>query len=115
MKKTPLKALQTIANVEMKEAYKIRKDGLTYRTIADDYGKELSIIEKALKGSKKSDIQKAFEIIKKKRVNVGTLMFHIGNEDIYNPLEMYNDYIAYCLFGEQLTQQEYDLLKEVLL
>lgn len=48
MKKTPLEALQTIANVEMKEAYKVRKDGLTYRTIADDYGKELSIIEKEL-------------------------------------------------------------------
>lgn len=47
---------------------------------------------------------KAFEIIKKKRVNIQALFYSSSCED-YN--KHYNHY-------EDLTQKEYDLLKEVL-
>ena len=54
----------------------------------------------------------AFEIIKKKQVDVHYLLICI--EQNINPLQFYNEYMkehnALCL-----TQEEYDLLKEVLL
>ena len=50
-------------------------------------------------------LKKAIEIIKKKRVNL-KLMFQEPNT-----LEAYNNY---CLPIYKLTQQEYDLLKEVI-
>lgn len=61
------------------------------------YDENIKIIEKSLK---------ALDIIKKKEVNVFVLL-HSGN------LKIYNDYCCYNE-KEQLTQEEYDLLKEVL-
>ena len=57
----------------------------------------LAIIEPALK---------ALEIIKEKNVNVGDFKRCKSSED----------YNAYCCYSEkeQLTEEEYDLLKEVL-
>ena len=76
------------------------------RECLDDkyYSNEISIIEKELK---------ALEIIKNKKVNV-SLFFSTDS------LNAYNDYIARCRGAgivreaQLLTQQEYDLLKEVL-
>ena len=62
--------------------------------------KECDIIEKELK---------ALEIIKKKEVNVNTLINCIIGA--IEPLEFYNEKVSANL---KLTQQEYDLLKEVL-
>lgn len=50
---------------------------------------------------------KALEIIKEKRVNVGALLMS-------SDCETYND-ISYSGEENKLTQEEYDLLKEVLL
>ena len=58
--------------------------------------REYKTIEKELK---------AFEIIKNKRVDISTLEV-CGNANTYNQAKE---------FGEDLTQEEYDLLKEVLL
>lgn len=49
---------------------------------------------------------KALEIIKEKRVNIGDF---IRTRNV----EQYNDYLAYN-DNEKLTQEEYDLLKEVM-
>jgi len=82
----------------------------------DEAQRELTNLKKALlKGditnkwvndyaNQKNKKLKAFEIIKEKRVNVRCLMsgWKLGN---------YNSYKAH----EKLTQEEYDLLKEVLL
>lgn len=48
-KLTPLQALNKIANIEMKEQYKVDKGGFVYRVVNDECPKELKIIEKALK------------------------------------------------------------------
>ena len=48
-KLTPLQALNNIANIEMKEQYKIDKGGFVYRVVSDEYSKELKVIETALK------------------------------------------------------------------
>ena len=61
----------------------------------DNMDKEISIIEKALK---------ALEIIKNKQVNVFVLL-HSGN------LKIYNDIVE---DDRKLTQEKYELLKEVL-
>ena len=53
---------------------------------------------------------KAFEIIKKKQVNMFSLLSSIK---WFNPSH-YNDSVG-CPIGCELTQEEYDLLKEVLL
>lgn len=46
---TPLQALNKIANIEMKEQYKVDKGGFVYRVVSDEYSKELKVIEIALK------------------------------------------------------------------
>ena len=53
---------------------------------------------------------KALEIIKKKKVNMISLLSSI---EWHNPSH-YNDSVG-CPIGCELTQEEYDLLKEVLL
>ena len=60
--------------------------------------------------------KKALEIIKEKRVDVNSLIIEIETEEecgkkYYNALKHYNK----CVIHEILTQEEYDLLKEVLL
>lgn len=52
---------------------------------------------------------KAFEIIKEKRVNVNQFFKHCSNNDKWG----YNKTV--CDKKRQLTQEEYDLLKKVLL
>lgn len=64
------------------------------------YLKEEAIVENELK---------ALEIIKKKRVNIISLLSSI---EWYNPSH-YNDSVG-CPIGGELTQEEYDLLKGVL-
>ena len=61
---------------------------------------EVDTIEKELK---------ALEIIKKKQVNIISLLSSI---EWYNPSH-YNDSVG-CPIGCELTQKEYNLLKEVL-
>lgn len=57
-KLTPLQALNNIANIEMKEQYKIYKGGFAYRVVSDEYSKELKIIETALKDYEHSQQQR---------------------------------------------------------
>ena len=52
---------------------------------------------------------KALEIIKNKKVDVHLFLF-FNKEDFGDGFEAYND----CYESEALTQQEFDLLKEVL-
>lgn len=63
-----------------------------------------NIIEKELK---------ALEIIKNKRVDVLVLLTSIGNSMYKKPLEIYNSYVFH-ISNAKLTQQEFDLLREVL-
>ena len=56
---------------------------------------------------------KALEIIKNKRVDVFELLLGISNSMYRNPLERYNFYVEGS-FNTELTQEEFDLLKEVL-
>ena len=72
----------------------------------DNMDKEISIIEKALK---------ALEIIKEKNVNIRALKS--WNKTYKGKLKYQNylDILEDCDLGEKLTQEEYDLLKEVLL
>ena len=63
----------------------------------DNMDKEISIIATALK---------ALEIIKEKEVNVG-LLSRCANAERYNR--------GMCYESRYLTQEEYDILKEVLL
>jgi hypothetical protein len=64
--------------------------------------KQYRIIETALK---------ALEIIIKKKVNIGHLLSCIKCEIIENPLSFYNEQYEE---NRRLTQEELDLLKEVL-
>lgn len=70
-----------------------------YRHISNDYCEEYEAVEKSLK---------ALEIIKEKQVNVGAL-------SVFDTLEQYNHFCKMFENLIELTQQEYDLLKEVLL
>ena len=110
-----LEALEKIGNAKT-------KDTSFGDTIKTNLTKQYKIIETALKeyeGAKnhiealnKERIEnsiklKALEIIKEKRVDVDYLIESVS-------LEEYNKHIQYC-YGSLLTQEEYDLLKEVLL
>ena len=113
---TPLEALKTIilgTNVD------------TYRSSVEEIDNAISIIETALKRLEKiettthsvlrediSNKLKALEIIKEKRVDVDYLITCI--ERNIKPLQNYNEYIKE-FYGIELAQEEYDLLKEVLL
>lgn len=91
---------------------------IMYKSIIETALKEKDIIEKELQEKKNSvgvlliqlekydKIIKAFEIIKEKRVNVWCIS-RVG-------LERYNNEFM-CQKERELTQEEYDLLKEVLL
>ena len=56
----------------------------------------------------------ALEIIKNKRVDVFELLLGISNSVYRNPLERYNSYVEGSCFNTELTQEEFDLLSEVL-
>lgn len=85
----PLEALEIIKKASTKSS------GWMDDPIENVYNCEIQIIEKAIK---------TLEIIKNKRVDIGEL-FYLGLKD-------YNQ--AYRIFNKQLTQEEFDLLKEVL-
>ena len=77
------------------------------KNIGEEYGiNELILIDES-KVLKMIKSLKALEIIKKKQVNVGDFIRCKSIED-------YNDYCCYNE-KEQLTQEEFDLMKEVLL
>ena len=95
------------------EAFEILK-----QDIGKCYEDEMLIVETALKRLEQLEEEKqsfdrviekklkALEIIRKKRVNIGDFVRCKNIED-------YNEYCCYNE-KEQLTQEEYDLLKEVL-
>lgn len=59
---------------------------------------------------------KALNIIKDKRVDVGWLLHYIDlKKDDYTPLKWYNENLPLIDKDKELTHEEYDLLKEVLL
>ena len=72
----------------------------------DNMDKEISIIGKALK---------ALEIIKEKNVNIRALKSWNKTYKGKLTYQNYLDILEDCDLGEKLTQEEYDLLKEVLL
>ena len=84
-----LEALERIKNWELFIDFEIDTNGM------EEFGEEIKIIEKELK---------AFDIIKQKQVNVKCIMSGWG-------LGKYNSYKSH----EKLTEEEYDLLREVLL
>ena len=77
-----------------------------WRHISNDYCEEYETVKKSLK---------ALEIIKKKKVQVSNLLFYLKtNACDDSVLSWYNEYIVE--FDERtLTEEEFDLLKEVLL
>ena len=77
-----------------------KRDGLPLNTnFAPITEKEIEIIEQELK---------ALEIIREKNVDIQTLK---RTNNVYE----YNSYVAKGLGEKPLTQEEYDLLKEVML
>lgn len=93
-------------NKELEAFKNIRREaGIPYFSTLYDidmWKDDLSIVENALKGKEKQD--EIFRIIKEKRVNFTALYSS-------KKLETYN----WCMTPkEQLTQTEFDLLKEVL-
>lgn len=91
----PLEALERIKNTQIKSAF-----DFDYIYIKDDRKKEVEIIETQLK---------ALEIIVKKYVDIAMV----------NACENAKNYNAWCDTGvswsnEYLSQEEFDLLKEVL-
>ena len=76
--------------------------GCPFRNISNDYCEEFEIIEKELK---------ALEIIKTKNVDIDYI-----KTCFYDKKGGFKDYNAYVGHDEdkELTQEEYDLLKEVL-
>ena len=100
----------------------VRTGGIGYTY--DEYSKAVDIVENALEEldfCKKRDKQwkqdvnknidrlKSLEIIKEKRVNVNQFLKHCSSNNKWG----YNKTV--CDKKRQLTQEEYDLLKEVLL
>ena len=110
---TPLQALNNIANIEMKEQYKIDKGGFTYRVVSDEYSKELKVIETVLK-----ETEKLRECYKNELKNVSyynnlALKYKKALEIIKEKiLDM--DYFNIIADRCDLTYQEYEFLKEVL-
>lgn len=105
-KLSPLEALNKIAyeygydkNVEI--INKALEQNITLNLANIELEHHLKLAEKELK---------ALEIIKKKKVNMISLLSSI---EWHNPSH-YNDSVG-CPIGCELTQEEYDLLKEVLL
>ena len=94
---TPLDDLDDLYSVYFDNDAIKGKHGITEKTAKEKYEN----IRKALK---------ALEIIKKEGINT----------DIFNRLEDYDDYLAYCESSEafktlfEYTQEEFDLLREVL-
>ena len=77
-----------------------------------DYGEwlpayEMGIIRRELK---------TLKIIKEKKVNVNNFLYHITKDTDYKEYKRLSDLFKITVFNNQvLTQEEFDLLKEVLL
>lgn len=105
---------------EFKELMLVDKKGLEeLQKVLDDFGiyntfnlidtlKNIRFLEK--QNTVYSKQVKALEIIKEKRVDVNDLLNFVS-------LEAYNEYVCACDDNDKrtLTQEEYDLLNEVLL
>ena len=87
-------------NKELQALERIKNAPTIYVGCASDiytrYSHECKIIEKSLK---------ALEIIKKKKVNLEYLKC----------CENYGQYCLICSYGNEITKEEYEILKEVLL
>lgn len=125
-------------SIELKALNDLRNCLQAYYTMENvpSLDENLNIIEKALKEYKelkqdyamlkeeyalyRKDTEKqikALEIIKEKRVNVDNFLSFIRKETTYEDyLIKHNKFvITKITFKEKLTQEEYDLLKEVLI
>ena len=109
---TPLQALNNIANIEMKEQYKIDKGGFAYRVVSDEYSKELKVIETALKENEKLKECYENELKNVSYYNNLALKYKKALEIIKEKiLDM--DYFNIIADRCDLTYQEYELLKEI--
>lgn len=110
-----LEVLRIIENFNINYEATVKYDegpGKTYKykTIKDMFSDEFALIEAAIKENFKMKLviiaqekeTKALEIIKKKKVNVRFLIS-------CKTLKEYNDVIS-----DHLTQEEYDIVKEIL-
>ena len=71
------------------------------------YWENIEIIKTALK---------TLEIIKEKKVNINNFLYHITKDTDYKEYKRLSDIFRITIFSNQvLTQEEYDLLKKVLL
>lgn len=117
---TPLEALERLYdyhNLPNRNvvAYLLEQENLpTYRKIIETALKELEVkrevIDYLLTGDDEKKL-KTLEIIKEKSVDIGFLQYS-------STVDLYNHYIvehAWTKHTSSLTQEEYDLLKEVLL
>ena len=94
------KGLEALERIQCKYVYvfKARENGQTQLV------HDLNTIKKELK---------AFEIIKNKKVDTDSIWYLAKNN--HKELSFYNDYLNKFKGELPLTQEEYDLLKEVLL
>ena len=101
-----LQRLESIDNANPSEALNITKATEKYTGI------DLSIVKQAL--LKAQEQEKVLEIIKKKQVDMKLFFNALFREQQYkiNPLEFYNGSVGYKRLW--LTQEEFDLLKEML-
>ena len=92
--------------LESLEKIKKVKTIIPYRCVQDEYSNEINSVEKELK---------ALKIIKEKQVNIAELMICSSFED-YNEY-IYNEYYHFPPAIEEmsLSEEEFDLLMEVLL
>jgi len=97
----PSEALSRIEECWYDDPYTDREDNLTYE---DD----IDTIKQAL--TTKSKKEQAFDIIKEKNVNIGIVTV-VGSLEQYNQTYVYDNMlnVKWCL-----TEEEFDLLKEVL-
>ena len=100
---TSKEALKSIC-LKCEKAKGVNKVACPFRSISNDYCEEFEIIEKELK---------ALEIIKNKRVDLFELLLGISNSVYRNPLERYNSYVEGS-FNTELTQEEFNVLEDVL-
>ena len=103
---TNKEALKSLCNHCEKLSIRDGFIGCPFRNISNDYCEEFETIEKDLE---------VLEILKKKNINIRALKSwnktYKGKLTYQNYLDILDD----CDLGEKLTQEEYDILKEVLL
>lgn len=112
---TPLEALDLLpkkygANIWKCEEYDIVKNALK------DYEKKTKLAKEYDDVNNVAKRLKALKIIKEKKVDTSLLRQVFDNEKhIPNPLFYYNNFVDNYSSHYPLTQEEYELLKEVLL